>query len=147
MLVARVYLPLGAFIYVVDLSYEACPFIFVFVTNKVLICSIHVLYYVVVAFSDCSQMAPSSPKKKTPAKKADKRMKMDPNLFRSVSHFERYKDFFLKAGIIQVRFVDLEDLRDTFIPSCFEGRGWEKLLYDLPVESLKNLDSLTFLDL
>ena len=133
MLVVLEYLPLGSFVCVVDLSYEACPFIFVFVTNKVLICSTHVLYYVVVAFSDCSQMAPSSPKKKTPAKKADKRMKMDPNLFRFVSHFERYKDFFLKAGIIQERFVDLEDLRDTFIPSCFEGRGWEKLLCDLLV--------------
>ena len=59
-----------------------------------------------MAFSDCSQMAPSSTKKKTPAKKADRRMKMDPNLFRSVSHFERYKDL---AGIIQERFVDLED--------------------------------------
>ena len=78
-------------------------------------------------------MASSSLKKKTPAKKADKRMKIDPNLFRSVSHFERYKDFFLMAGIIQERFVDLEDLRGTFIPSCFEGRGWEKLLCDLPV--------------
>ena len=78
-------------------------------------------------------MAPSSPKKKTPAKKVDKRMKMDLNLFRSVSHFERYKDFFLKARIIQERFMDLEDLRDTFIPNCFEGRGWEKLLCDLPV--------------
>ena len=66
----------------------------------VLISSTHVLFYVVVSFSDCSQMAPSSPKKKTPAKKADKRMKMDLNLFRSVSHFERYKDFFLKAEII-----------------------------------------------
>ena len=63
----------------------------------VLISSTHVLFYAVVAFSDCSQMVPSSPKKKTPAKKADKRLKMDPNLFRSVSHFERYKDFFLKA--------------------------------------------------
>ena len=67
------------------------------------------------------------------AKKADKRMKMDPNLFRFVSHFERYKDFFLKVGIIQERFVDLGDLRDTFIPSCFEGRGWERLLSDFPV--------------
>ena len=28
--------------------------------------------------------------------------------------------------------MDLEDLRDTFIPKCFEGRGWEKLLSDLP---------------
>ena len=89
----------------------------------VLISSTHVLFYVVVAFSDCSQMAPSSLKKKTPAKKVDKRMKMDPNFFRSISHFERYKDFFLKAGIIQERFVDLEDLKNTFIPSCFEGRG------------------------
>ena len=24
------------------------------------------------------------------------------------------------------------DLKDTFIPSCFEGRGWDKLLSDLP---------------
>ena len=42
-------------------------------------------------------MALSSPKKKTPAKKADKRMKMDHNLFKSVPHFERYKNFFLKG--------------------------------------------------
>ena len=78
-------------------------------------------------------MAPSSLKKKTPAKKADKRMKMDHNLFNSVSHFERYKNFFLKVGIIQERYVDLEDLRDTFIPNFFEGRGWKKLLSNLPV--------------
>ena len=29
--------------------------------------------------------------------------------------------------------MDLEDLRDTFIPSYFERRGWDKLLCDLPV--------------
>ena len=28
--------------------------------------------------------------------------------------------------------MDLEDLRDTFIPNCFEGRGWDKLLSGLP---------------
>ena len=78
-------------------------------------------------------MVPSSPNKKTPAKKVDKRMKMDHNLFRSVPHFERYKNFFLRAGIIQERYVDLEDLRDTFIPNCFKRKGWEKLLSDLPV--------------
>ena len=99
----------------------------------VLTSSAHILLYAVVASSDCSQMALSPPKKKTPAKKADKRLKMDSKLFRSVHHFERYKDNFLKAGIIQERFVDLEDLRQTFIPSCFEGRGWEKLLSDFPV--------------
>ena len=27
----------------------------------------------------------------------------------------------------------MEDLRDTFIPNCFEGRGWDKLLSGLPV--------------
>ena len=63
-------------------------------------------------------MAPSPPKKKTPAKKADKRLKMDYDLFRSVQHFERYKD--------------LVDLKDTFIPTYFWGRGWEKLLSGLP---------------
>ena len=77
-------------------------------------------------------MAPSPTKKKTPAKKADKRLKMDHNLFRSVQHFERYRDSFLRGTIIQERFVDLGDLKDTFIPGCFEGRGWDKLLSDLP---------------
>ena len=62
--------------------------------------STHILFFAVMASSDCSQMAPSPPKKKTPAKKADKRLKMDSKLFRSVQHFERYKDNFLKAEII-----------------------------------------------
>ena len=53
------------------------------------------------------------------------------HLFRSVQHFERYKDSFLKGAIIQERFVDLVDLKDTFIPTYFEGRGWEKLLSGL----------------
>ena len=57
---------------------------------------------------------------------------MDHNLFRSVQHFERYKDSFLKGTIIQERFVDLGDLKDTFIPYYFEGGGWDKLLSDLP---------------
>ena len=28
--------------------------------------------------------------------------------------------------------MDLVDLKDYFIPSCFQDRGWEKLLDDLP---------------
>ena len=59
-------------------------------------------------------------------------MKMDYDLFRSVQHFERYKDSFMKGTIIQERFVDPVDLKDTFIPTCFEGKGWEKLLSGLP---------------
>ena len=78
-------------------------------------------------------MAPSPTKKKTLVKKTDKKLKMDHNLFRSIQHFERYKDSFLNGTIIQERFVDLGDLKDTFIPDCFEGRGWDKLLSNLHV--------------
>ena len=56
---------------------------------------------------------------------------MDHNLFRSIQHFDKYRDSFLRGTIIQERYVDLGDLKDTFIPSCFEGRGWDKLLSDL----------------
>ena len=56
---------------------------------------------------------------------------MDNSKFRSTHHFERYRDFYLKAPLIQERFIDLVDLKNTFIPSCFEGRGWDKLLSDL----------------
>ncbi|KAL0008477.1 hypothetical protein SO802_009979 [Lithocarpus litseifolius] len=73
-----------------------------------------------------------TPTKKTVAKKGDKSLKMDNSKFRSLQHFERYTQFYLKAPIIQERFVDLADLKDTFIPGCFEGRGWEKLLSNLP---------------
>ena len=57
---------------------------------------------------------------------------MDNTRFRSIQHFERYNQFFEKAPIIQERFVDLVDLKDYFIPSCFQDRGWDKLLGDLP---------------
>ena len=39
----------------------------------------------------------------------------------------------MRGTIIQERFVDLGDLKGTFIPSCFEGKGWDKLLNDLPI--------------
>ena len=65
----------------------------------------------------CLQMALSPIKKKTTAKKGDKRLKMDNTKFRSLQHFERYTQFYIKATIIQERFVDLVDLKDTFIPS------------------------------
>ena len=77
-------------------------------------------------------MAPSPTKKKTTTKKGDKRLKMDNTKFRSLQHFERYTQFYIKATIIQERFVNLVDLKDTFIPSYFEGRGWDKLLSDFP---------------
>ena len=70
-------------------------------------------------------------KKKTTVKKGDKRLKMDNTKFRSPHHFKRYREFYWKAPLIQERFIDLVDLKDTFIPSCFKGRGWDKLLSDL----------------
>ena len=73
-----------------------------------------------------------TPKKKTIAHRADKRKKMDNTRFRSTQNFERYNQFFEKAPIIQERFVDLVGLKDYFIPGCFQGRGWDKLLSDLP---------------
>ena len=72
-----------------------------------------------------------TPKKKTTAHHADKRKKMDNTQFHSTQHFERYNQFFEKAPIIQERFMDLVDLKDYFIPSCFQDRGWDKLLDDL----------------
>ena len=73
-----------------------------------------------------------TPKKKTTAQRVDKRKKMDNSRFRSTQHFKRYNQFIEKAPIIKERFMDLVDLRDYFIPGCFQDRGWEKLLYDLP---------------
>ena len=67
----------------------------------------------------CLQMTPT--KKKTIAKKGDKRLKMDNTKFRSPQHFERYKDFYLKATIIQERFVDLVNLKDTFIQAVLRA--------------------------
>ena len=40
-------------------------------------------------------------KKKTTAKKSDKRLKMDNTKFKSLQHFERYTRFYIKATIIQ----------------------------------------------
>ena len=88
-------------------------------------CSVFVVFAAMVL-----QMTPT--KKKSTTKKSDKRMKMDNTKFRSNNHFERYTQFYLKAPIIQERFVDLVDLKDTFIPSCFQDKGWDKLLRDLP---------------
>ena len=73
-----------------------------------------------------------TPKKKTTTHRANKRNKMDNTQFRSTKHFERYNQFYEKALIIQERFVDLVDLKDYFISGCFQDRGWEKLLGDLP---------------
>ena len=70
--------------------------------------------------------------RKTIAQRGDKRKHFENNLFHSSQHFERYSHQFETAPIIQERYVNLVNLKDSFIPSCFEGKGWEKLLGDLP---------------
>ena len=47
----------------------------------------------------------------TTTKKGDKRLKMENYKFRSTQHFKRYKEYYIKATIIQERFVDLVDLK------------------------------------
>ena len=114
--------------------YAVLTLCYSYVTNLLLIrVYFHLLCFaLVVDSSACLQMASTPTKKKTLAKKANKRLKMDHNVFRFVQQFERYKDSFLKGTIIQERFVDLGDLKDTFSLGCFEGKGWDKLLIDLP---------------
>ena len=65
------------------------------------------------------QMAPW----KTTTQCGDKGKHMDENWFCSTWHFERYNHHFEKAPIIQERFVNLVDLKESFIPSFFEGKG------------------------
>ena len=57
---------------------------------------------------------------------------MDDSQFCFTQHFEKYNHHFEKAPIIQERFVDLVELKESFIPSYFEEHGQEKLLGDLP---------------
>ena len=64
-----------------------------------------------------------TPRKKTTAQKADKRKKMDNTWFRSAKHFERYNQFYERAPIIQERFVDLVDLKDSFILVVFRTKA------------------------
>ena len=70
--------------------------------------------------------------RKTTAQRGNKRKRVDETQFHSTQDFKQYNQNFEKAPIIQKRFVDLVDLKYYFIPSYFEGRGWEKLLINLP---------------
>ena len=102
---------------------------FYFGTNLLLIKFVFILCALFYGLC-CSvlQMAP----RKISAQCADKRKGMDASLFLSTQHFEQYTRHFMIAPIIQERFVNLVDLKDYFILSCFAKRGWDRLLSDLP---------------
>ena len=68
-----------------------------------------------------------TPKKKTLAHCADKRKKMD-NLGSILSNTLKDTIIYAQAPIIPERFVDLTDLKDYFIPGCFQDRGWTSSL-------------------
>ena len=74
-----------------------------YVTNLLLICVyFHLLCSALVVDSSAYlHMTPSPTKKKTTAKKCDKKQKMDNTKFMSLQHFERYRDFYLRVTIIQ----------------------------------------------
>ena len=67
-------------------------------------------------------MVHSPTKKKTTTKKGDKRLKMDNTKFKSLQHFKRYIQFYIKATIIQERFVDLVDLKDTSFQAILRAK-------------------------
>ena len=48
---------------------------------------------------------------------------MENTRFRSIQHFKRYNQLYAKAPIILEQFMDLTDLKDYFIPGCFQDRG------------------------
>ena len=102
---------------------------FYFGTNLLLIKFVYILCALFCGLC-CSilQMAP----RRTSAQHANKRKRMDVSLFLFTQHFEWYTQHFMKAPIIQERFMDLADLKDYFIPSCLAERGWDRLLSDLP---------------
>ena len=52
----------------------------------------------------------------------------DSDHFKSVEADMRYNDCYNKATIIMERVVQLESLKDTFIPEVFKERTWTKLL-------------------
>ena len=70
--------------------------------------------------------------RKTTGQRGDKRKFLSNSLFRSPQHYERYSHQFETTPIIQERHVNLADFKDSFIPSCFEGWGYDKLLGELP---------------
>ena len=58
--------------------------------------------------------------RKTIAQHGDKKKRNDEGLFCTPQHFERYFLQFKTAPIVQERQVNLADLKDSFIPNCFE---------------------------
>ena len=69
-----------------------------------------------------------SSRKKPTAKKTTKHPRFSLNSFRNDDANMAYIDHYKKASIVLERSVDIESLRNTFIPEVFKERTWSKLL-------------------
>ena len=69
-----------------------------------------------------------SPTKHSTTKKSTKRSRTDFDNFKFAEVDMKYNDCYKRATIIMERVVQLETLKDTFIPEVFKERTWTKLL-------------------
>ena len=61
-------------------------------------------------------------------KSTSKHAHIDSDHFKYIEADIRYSDYYNKATIIMERVVQLESLKDTFIPKVFKEMTWTKLL-------------------
>ena len=66
-----------------------------------------------------------------------KHARTDSDNFKSAEANMKYNDFYNKATIIMEMVVQLESLKDTFIPEMFKERTWTKLLNPIKVVYLE----------
>ena len=71
-------------------------------------------------------MAPT--KHAAPKRSSSKRARTDSDHFNSAKADMKYNDCYNKATIIMEKVIQLESLKDTFIPEVFKERTWTKLL-------------------
>ena len=81
-----------------------------------------------VLFCLCSFAQMALTKHADTKKSTSKRAGTDSDHFKAAEADMRYNDYYNKATIIMERVVQLESLKDTFIPEVFKERTWTKLL-------------------
>ena len=69
-----------------------------------------------------------SPTKHSMTKKSAKHSCTDSDNFRSTKANTKYNECYKDKTIIMERVVQMESLKDTFIPEVFKDRTWTKLL-------------------
>ena len=83
----------------------------------------HLVLFCLCSFAQITLTKHAATKKST-----SKRAGTDSDHFKSAEADMRYNDCYNKATIIMERVVQLESLKDIFIPEVFKERTWTKLL-------------------